>query len=220
MIHIWNIGGTKIDASWRDLGKVHLEKMPEYLKPRSREIAMPSAFNSYKPRHMKVYGAICVNDRGEVLLVRGRRSQKWSFPKGHCKSGETNLECARRELHEETGILVSQEYVSYHNLRGAAYYVFAIDGNPAIETNDHWEIQETSWWPLAALPVIDSNVDVSIFRTLMKSMKGEPEDALNFIESPEAKRRVANIQHNIDSSASASASAPSISLPINVPFSF
>lgn len=172
-------------------------------------MTMPAAFDSYKPRHMKVYGAICVNDRGEVLLVRGRRSQKWSFPKGHCKRGETNLECAQRELQEETGLVVDNNYVSYHNLRGAAYYVFAIHGSPIIQTKDNWEIVEASWWPLQSLPRLDSNIDVSIFRTLMKSMRVES-DALEFIESSEAKRRVAIIQQNIDSAVNI--------LPLNIPF--
>ena len=147
---------------------------------------------------MKVYGAICVDSKGNVLLVRGRRSQKWSFPKGHGKGSETDLECARRELREETGLQVDPSYVSVHKLRGGTYFVFAIETTPELSIKDHWEVAEVAWWPLTDLPRLDSNVDVSIFRTLMKSMRGEPEDALEFLESPRAHQKVTHIKHCID----------------------
>ncbi|MEX2173180.1 MAG: NUDIX domain-containing protein [Pirellulaceae bacterium] len=48
-----------------------------------------------------------------VLIVRGspvrefllmRHADRWDLPKGHVDPGETDLECALRELREETGI--------------------------------------------------------------------------------------------------------------------
>jgi bis(5'-nucleosidyl)-tetraphosphatase len=38
----------------------------------------------------------------EFLLMR--HADRWDLPKGHVDLGETELECALRELHEETGI--------------------------------------------------------------------------------------------------------------------
>ena len=47
------------------------------------------------------------------LIVRGqpidsflllRHPRRWDLPKGHVDEGETDLDCALRELHEETGI--------------------------------------------------------------------------------------------------------------------
>jgi bis(5'-nucleosidyl)-tetraphosphatase len=38
----------------------------------------------------------------EFLLMR--HADRWDLPKGHIDSGETEMECALRELHEETGI--------------------------------------------------------------------------------------------------------------------
>lgn len=160
---------------------------------------MPMAFQSYKPRFMKVFGAICVNEKGEVLLVHGRQSKKWSFPKGHCHDGETDLQCALRELREETGIQLEGKYSSYHKLRGGGYFLFPVE-NPEIRCRDHWEIDTVQWWPLTSLPTLDSNVDVSIFRTLMKSMKGEAEDILEFLDSPTAKKKMNTIKHAIDCS--------------------
>jgi len=48
------------------------------------------------------------NSINQVLLVYGRKSQKWGFPKGHMEYGETEKETALRELKEETGITLRQ----------------------------------------------------------------------------------------------------------------
>jgi 8-oxo-dGTP diphosphatase len=54
----------------------------------------------------------------EVLVVHRPRYEDWSFPKGKLKRGETDEECALREVAEETGLvceldqeLPSTEYV-------------------------------------------------------------------------------------------------------------
>jgi len=38
------------------------------------------------------------------LLVNSKRSGMWGFPKGHVEKGENELETAKREIFEETGI--------------------------------------------------------------------------------------------------------------------
>lgn len=43
-------------------------------------------------------------NRGEVLLVHHRRLDRWLPVGGEVEAGETPLEAARRELHEETGL--------------------------------------------------------------------------------------------------------------------
>jgi 8-oxo-dGTP pyrophosphatase MutT (NUDIX family) len=45
--------------------------------------------------------------RPEVLLVHRPRYDDWSLPKGKCEPGESDEECARREVNEETGLEVS-----------------------------------------------------------------------------------------------------------------
>ncbi|MBE6551869.1 MAG: NUDIX domain-containing protein [Ruminococcaceae bacterium] len=39
----------------------------------------------------------------EYLILRGRRSNKWTFPKGHMEKGESERETAIREVFEEAG---------------------------------------------------------------------------------------------------------------------
>lgn len=43
------------------------------------------------------------NDPSPSFLLM-RHPDRWDLPKGHVDPGETNLECALRELEEETGI--------------------------------------------------------------------------------------------------------------------
>lgn len=56
-------------------------------------------------------GAIAVLVDGDrvLLALRGKAPDKglWGFPGGHVEPGETALEAARRELHEETGVVAT-----------------------------------------------------------------------------------------------------------------
>ncbi|MDR1087063.1 MAG: NUDIX domain-containing protein [Endomicrobium sp.] len=38
------------------------------------------------------------------LLVNSKRNDRWGFPKGHVENGESEIETAKREIFEETGI--------------------------------------------------------------------------------------------------------------------
>lgn len=63
------------------------------------------AFNSYK-RSVPVRGAILLDPTlTQCLLVRGwRAGDAWGFPRGKLSKGETDAECAVREVGEETGL--------------------------------------------------------------------------------------------------------------------
>ena len=58
----------------------------------------------------------------EVALVHRPRYDDWSFPKGKCDAGESDEDCARREVEEETGmvgrLLVALPDVHYIDGRG------------------------------------------------------------------------------------------------------
>lgn len=45
-----------------------------------------------------------INGLPRFLLIKNKRSSHWGFPKGHMELGETQLDTARREVLEETGI--------------------------------------------------------------------------------------------------------------------
>lgn len=58
-------------------------------------------------RRMAV-GAVLLDESGRVLLVLNRSHGRshWSLPKGSCEQGEPLVETLRREVREETGLLV------------------------------------------------------------------------------------------------------------------
>lgn len=53
-------------------------------------------------------GVIYFNNNGEFeyLLIKHLNGQHWSFPKGHRENGETEIQTAKREILEETGLNV------------------------------------------------------------------------------------------------------------------
>lgn len=70
-------------------------------------------------------GAVVLNQNGLVLLVN-QNNDSWSLPKGHVEKGESNLEAAKRETYEESGI--SQlEFIK--NLGDYTRYRIALDGS-------------------------------------------------------------------------------------------
>jgi 8-oxo-dGTP diphosphatase len=52
---------------------------------------------------VRAAGGLVVRD-GQVLLVHRPKYDDWSFPKGKCDEGESDEECALREVEEETGL--------------------------------------------------------------------------------------------------------------------
>lgn len=72
-------------------------------------IAFQEAF--YRTRVEALYQKSCgvflyrkAQEEFELLLVFQHASQTWSVPKGHMEAGETELQTAKRELLEETGL--------------------------------------------------------------------------------------------------------------------
>jgi bis(5'-nucleosidyl)-tetraphosphatase len=74
---------------------------------------------------LKSCGFILVrgNPVREFLLMR--HTDRWDLPKGHVDPGETEIECALRELHEETGIIAADieivddfRFTTHYQVRG------------------------------------------------------------------------------------------------------
>ena len=59
---------------------------------------------SVNTKHVKCAGGIVINKNKEVAVVN-QNHDSWSLPKGHIDPGESNLETAKREIYEETGII-------------------------------------------------------------------------------------------------------------------
>ncbi len=128
----------------------------------------PSAFNSYQPPEHKVYGCICISPNNRILLVKGRQGHIWSFPKGHReRSDRTALACALRELKEEAGISLHQDYVAVKKYKAGEYYIFEVPEEYRTFIVDTKEIEEAAWFSYEEIAELRSmkstNIDVSLF---------------------------------------------------------
>ena len=92
-----------------------------------------------------------VRRRGDVLVVHRPKYGDWTFPKGKAKSGESDEECALREVEEETGLrcrlgreLASTRYRALAGPKVVRYWEMApLDG----EFRPTREVDEVRWLP-------------------------------------------------------------------------
>jgi 8-oxo-dGTP diphosphatase len=113
----------------------------------ARDVAEPRSRRSLT--QVRAAGGLVVRD-GRVLLVHRPRYDDWTFPKGKALAGETDEECALREVEEETGIsceIVSPDGTTrYADARGRDKTVHWFVMRPlrgAFEPND--EVDELRW---------------------------------------------------------------------------
>ena len=58
------------------------------------------------PMHIVAAGALVINPQGQILLIKSLRYADWEFPGGQVEEGETMPQALKREVFEETGIVV------------------------------------------------------------------------------------------------------------------
>jgi 8-oxo-dGTP pyrophosphatase MutT (NUDIX family) len=131
-------------------------------------MGFPRAFQSYIPRshciQSHVYGAILLTPDGETVVIRGRQSGKWSFPKGHGSAYETPLVACVRELKEETGIdLKGIKPNDELRFKTGTYFVFYVSERILLNPEDTKEVSESMWVPLLRLNSLIGNKDLSTF---------------------------------------------------------
>ncbi len=110
--------------------------------------------------------------RVEVLLVHRPRYDDWSIPKGKRDPGETDEECARREVLEETGLRVElgreiaqSEYIDRKGrTKSVRYWAMSAGEQPgSFEPND--EVDELRWLsPRKAAKLVSYAADALILR--------------------------------------------------------
>lgn len=129
-----------------------------------------SEFLAYKTR-VPVRGAIMLNQNmDEVVLVKGwKKGANWSFPRGKINKDEKDLDCAIREVYEETGfdiraaglapdennakfieITMREQHMRLYVFRGVP-----VDTNFAPRTRK--EISKIAWYKLSELPTLQKN---------------------------------------------------------------
>lgn len=117
-------------------------------------------WKQYKYR-VPVFGAIILNETMEkVLLVRGYHSRiSWGFPKGKVNKDETGVQCAIREVKEETDFDISplineKEFIenTIHDHQIRLYIIPGVPSSFNFKPNTRKEVKEIQWFNIADLP--------------------------------------------------------------------
>ena len=125
---------------------------------------------AYKSR-VPVRGAILLNEAmDEVVLVKGwKKSANWSFPRGKINQGENDLDCAVREVYEETGfdarqagLIQDEKDMKYIEIsmreQHMRLYVFrGVPRDTYFEPKTRKEISKIDWYKLTDLPTLKKN---------------------------------------------------------------
>ncbi|KAK3700811.1 mRNA-decapping enzyme subunit 2 [Vermiconidia calcicola] len=132
----------------------------------AQHIAAYEEFLAYKVR-VPVRGAILLDEEMEnVVLVRGwKKGASWSFPRGKINKDERDLDCAIREVYEETGYDVrgaglvpeKEEEVKYIDItmreQHMRLFVFrGVSEDTYFEPRTRKEISKISWYSIKDLP--------------------------------------------------------------------
>lgn len=126
-----------------------------------------SEFLAYKTR-VPVRGAIMLNhDLDAVILVKGwKKGANWSFPRGKINKAEPDLDCAIREVYEETGfdlreagLVAEGENVKFIEItmreQHMRLYVFRdVPTDTQFEPKTRKEISKIQWYKLSELPTL------------------------------------------------------------------
>jgi 8-oxo-dGTP pyrophosphatase MutT (NUDIX family) len=91
----------------------------------------------------------------QVLVVHRAHYDDWTFPKGKCEPGETDEDCAVREVEEETGLrcalgveLPSTSYTDGHGRpKTVRYWLLRVVGGELAFDN---EVEAARWLSRAA----------------------------------------------------------------------
>lgn len=95
-----------------------------------------------KERHSTL---ICLQ-AGKVLLVR-KGTGAWSLPGGKIDPGETQLDAARRELHEETSLeMRDAQFLGHHVFDAEEHWLYRMAVPPGMAPSPAHEIVECRWF--------------------------------------------------------------------------
>ena len=63
-------------------------------------------------KNQRKAGIVLFNNNTNKILIVQSRGNLWGLPKGSCNNNETIIECASRELFEETGITITADEIA------------------------------------------------------------------------------------------------------------
>lgn len=119
--------------------------------------------NSVNGENRKNVCGICLLSEDHILLVKQRKTGKWSLPKGAREDPETRYACMMRELFEETGVVLNDHsHTVVHNqnfFHNTIYFVHLHGGHErlTLSPQDIVEIEEAAWVKVQNIPQLSLN---------------------------------------------------------------
>ncbi|KAL2838710.1 hypothetical protein BJY01DRAFT_237360 [Aspergillus pseudoustus] len=117
----------------------------------------PLMANWSRYHHMTAFSEfLAYKTRVPVVLVKGwKKGANWSFPRGKINKDEKDLDCAIREVYEETGYDVREAGLVKDEEDHMRLYVFrGVPQDAYFEPRTRKEISKIEWWKLSDLPTL------------------------------------------------------------------
>src|SRR2546423_10679747 len=112
-----------------------------------------------RPRFAVTAGAVVSDERGRVLLLRHvlRKGSGWGIPGGFLRAGEQPEDAVRRELREETGLVLERVELAFvRTLKDVRQVEVIFRGRLASEAvgrvKKSFEVDRAEWFDTEALP--------------------------------------------------------------------
>lgn len=158
-------------------------------------------FGKYKST-IPVRGCALLNtSMDKVLLVKGIESSSWGFPRGKISKGESDLNCALRELDEETGFdasdLIEEDEFVERTIKGKNYKIYIVKGVPddtKFVPKVRYEIADIQWMDIKYLTkATKTTSNFYLVGSMLKSIVSYIKRMKNN-ESEEELKRLATVQ--------------------------
>ena len=95
----------------------HQEKIMGYIMELRKELG-------HRPLIMSGAGAVIINQDDKILLLKRADNGYWGLPAGSMELGESFEACARREVAEETGIIMDKMELFTTESGPATHYIY------------------------------------------------------------------------------------------------
>ncbi len=121
-----------------------------------------------KPRRSGIIFIQRNEDAGKIkfLVVRGKESGIWSFPKGTIDNNESDEVCAVREVYEETGIVINDNELNKKakcRIGRNTYFILEVYNEEkynSFDIKDKFEVDLVEWKYLSELKSLSCNKDI------------------------------------------------------------
>jgi 8-oxo-dGTP pyrophosphatase MutT (NUDIX family) len=142
-----------------------------------------AVLNAFKKKLVTIVaaGGMVHTSKNEVLLIH--RRGKWDLPKGKLDDKEELVDCAYREIKEETGLQQLQyehpiitTYHTYHEhgkhiLKESHWFLFSSPGQKEFVPQLEEDIDKCIWVPIKQLPAYMENTHASIIDVINAGLK-------------------------------------------------